>query len=190
MLVIMNKLLMLIGVFVIITAGAVAQISTKIQNRTGKFHSYNTVQLLNGSTSTSAAISSVNGFQFYRFFTGVGVGYDYYFRRTIPLFVEVRYNVLGNKRKVQLFADYGVNFLVDKSNGSQNNKTGKYWSTGFDYFIPVHKDALTIGLGFSSKQVIYFGDNFISLPVVGWQNVPVKYDYSLNRIAIRFGWVF
>ena len=186
----MNKLSILIGLFFLVTAGAVAQTSTKNQNSTGKFHSYNTVQLLNGSTSTSIAIVSVNGFQFNRFFTGVGVGYDYYFRRTVPLFAQVRYNILGDNRKLQLFADYGANFLVDKYNGSQDNKTGRYWSTGFDYFIPVNKDALTIGLGYSSKQVIYFGDNFIGLPVIGWQNVPVKYDYLLNRIAIRFGWVF
>ena len=186
----MKKLSVFIGLFVIGIVNAVAQVPGKVNERTGKFHSYNTVQLLNGSTSTSAAISSVNGFQFNRFFSGVGVGYDYYFRRTVPFFAEVRYNVLGDKRKLQLFADYGTNFLVDKSNGSQDNKTGRYWSTGFDYFIPVHKDALTIGLGYSSKQVIYFGDNFIGIPVVGWQNVPVKYDYLLNRIAIRFGWVF
>ncbi len=186
----MKKLSILIGLFVIVTVDAVAQVSTKTQNRTGKFHSYNTVQLLNGSTSTSAAISSVNGFLFNRLFAGVGVGYDYYFRRTVPLFSEVRYNILGDKRKLQLFADFGANFLVDKSNGSQDNKTGRYWSTGFDYFIPVHKDAFTIGLGYSSKQVIYFGDNFLMLPVVGWQNVPIKYDYLLNRVAIRFGWVF
>ena len=186
----MNKLFVLIGLCVIVTGGAVAQISNKSQNPPGKFHSYNTVQLLNGSTSTSAAVSSVNGFQFNRFFTGIGVGYDYYFRRTIPLFAEVRYNVLGNKRTLQLFADYGANFLVDKNNGTQSSKTGRYWSTGFDYFIPVQKDAFTIGLGYSSKQVVYFGDNFLMLPVVGWQNVPIKYDYLLNRVAIRFGWVF
>ena len=186
----MIKLFILIGLFVIVIANAVAQVSGKNKDRNGKFNSYNTVQLLNGSTSTSAAIVSVNGFQFNRFFTGVGVGCDYYFRRTVPLFAEVRYDVLGNKRKLQLFADYGANFLVDKTNGSQNSKTGRYWSTGFDYFIPVHKDAFTIGLGYSSKQVIYFGNNFLVLPVEGWQNIPIKYDYLLNRIAIRFGWVF
>jgi hypothetical protein len=184
----MHKLFVLIGL-VLLTASATAQIN-KANDSVAKFHSYNTVQLLNGSNSTSVAIISVNGFQFNHFFTGVGVGYDYYFRRTVPLFAEVRYNLGNHKRKLQLFADFGASFLVDKSNGTQSNKTGRYWSTGFDYCIPVHKDAFTIGVGYSSKQVIYYGDNFLVLPVLGWQNVPIKYDYLLNRISIRAGWVF
>jgi hypothetical protein len=186
----MNKLSFLIGLFVVVIASAAAQVSTKGNDRLARFHSYNTVQLLNGSNSTSVALVSVNGFQLNHFFTGIGVGYDYYFRRTAPLFAEVRYDFGNHKRKLQLFADFGANFLVDKKNGAQNNKTGRYWSTGFDYYIPVHKDAFTIGVGYSSKQVIYFGDNFLVLPVEGWQNVPIKYDYLLNRIAIRCGWVF
>ena len=186
----MKKASILIGLIVVASVCAKAQPSNKSNVILSKFHSYNTVQLLNGSSSTSVAIASVNGFQFNHFFTGIGVGYDYYFRRTVPFFAEVRYDIGSNKRKLQLFADFGANFLVDKNNGSQNNKTGRYWSTGFDYYIPIRKDAFTIGLGYSSKQVIYFGDNFLVLPVEGWQNVPIKYDYSLNRIAIRFGWVF
>ena len=186
----MKKVSILIGLIVVVLACVKAQSNNKSKAILSKFHSYNTVQLLNGSTSTSAAIISVNGFQFNRFFTGVGVGYDYYFRRTIPLFAEARYNIGRNKRKLQLFADFGASFLVDKNNGNQSSKTGRYWSTGFDYYIPVHKDAFTIGVGYSSKQVIYYGDNFMVLPVVGWQNVPIKYDYQLNRIAIRMGWVF
>jgi len=193
----MKKLTTLFFLLVIGITRISAQASaSKNKNLLSNFHSYNTVQLLNGSTTTSAAIISVNGFQFHHFFTGIGVGYDYYYRRSIPLFVETRYNVVGKIRKLQLFANAGANFIVNQQNKNFVNKTGpyktgRYWSAGFDYFIPVKTDALTIGIAYSSKQVIQMVDNYTWNPLLNRsENIPIKEEYLLNRMAVRLGWVF
>lgn len=160
-----------------------------------RFHSFNTIQLLNGSTTTSVSLSSVNGFQFSRLFAGIGVGYDYYYHRSIPLFTELRLNVAGKTRKLQLLANGGINIPIEQQNKNYENnrgpyKTGYYWAAGFDYHIPVRSDAITVGLAFSSKQIIQLVDNYIWNPVINnWENISIKEAFSLNRIAINLGWV-
>ena len=193
----MNKNIIAFALLLICINGAMAQEPTPVKRiMFGNFHSYNTLQLLNGSTTTSVAIASVNGFNFNRFFTGIGVGYDYYYHPSIPLFIESRYNLGKLIRVLQVFANAGANFSVREQKKNFLNKpgpykTGRYFSAGVDYFIPIKTDALTIGFAYSSKQVIQMVDNYTWNPVINRnENIPIKEDYLLNRIAIRFGRVF
>ena len=172
-----------------------AQISTKSSCQLlQQFHSFNTIQALNGSSTTSLAINSVNGFQFNKLFVGVGVGFDYYYHTTIPLFLEGRFDLV--KSKLQLFADGGVSFPFSSQNTKFETNSGPYktagmWGAGVDYLVTIGKDALVLGAGFSNKQVIQMIDNNIWNPVLNRvENTPSKDQYSLNRISIRKGWMF
>ena len=161
-----------------------------------KFHSFNSVQLLNGNTTTSAAIHSVNGFQFGKFFTGIGMGFDYYYHTSVPAFIEARYDIAGSKRRLQAFVNGGLHFSFSSLNKKQEYKTGPYkngrlLAAGLDYFIPVKNEALIIGLGYSQKQVIQMVDNNVWNPVLNRvDNIPIKDDYQFNRVWIKLGWMF
>ena len=161
-----------------------------------RFHSFNTFQLLTGSTTTSFAINSVNGFQFNKLFAGLGVGFDYYYHTTVPLFTEVRLDLGKGKGKFQVFANGGLGFAFSSPNrkfetGDGEYKTGGMYGVGIDYLVPVKNEAFILGVAFSNKQVILMRQNNIWNPVLNRiEDAPIKDQYSLNRIAVRLGWMF
>jgi hypothetical protein len=161
-----------------------------------RFHSFNTFQLLTGSTTTSFAINSVNGFQYKKLFAGVGIGFDYYYHTTIPLFAEGRLDLGKRKGKFQVFANGGLGFAFSSPNRKFEINEGHYrtaglYAAGIDYLVPAKKDAFILGIAFSYKQVVQMRDNNIWNPVLNRiENTPIKDQYSLNRIAIRAGWMF
>ena len=168
----------------------------KSNGRQSRFHSLNTVQVLNGKTTTSLAINTVNGFQFGKLFTGIGTGFDYYYHTSVPLFLEARLDVLKRKGKLQLFGNGGLSFPFSGQNKNREFKTGPYktgtlYAAGFDYLIPVKNEAFILGVAFSSKQIIQMVDNNVWNPMLNRvENLPIKDKYSFNRIAIRAGWMF
>ena len=142
------------------------------------------------------AINTVNGFQFNKLFTGIGTGFDYYYHTSVPLFLEARLNLAERKGKLQLFGNGGLSFPFSSRNKRLEFKTGPYktgglYGGGLDYLIPVKKEAVIVGVAFSNKQVIQMVDNNIWNPMLNRvENIPIKDKYSLNRIAIRIGYMF
>lgn len=192
----MLKKLILTGMIALFAKSMVAQESGADRKFINRFHSFNTVQLLNGSSRTSAALTTVNGLQFNRFFTGIGVGYDYYFHTSVPLFGELRYNLLERKGRLQLFGNGGVNFVTSLSTNKAENNIGEYkagatYGGGIDYLVMSKRQAFIIGASFSNKQYYQLVDYYVYNPVENMiENYPRKDHYSLNRIAIRIGWMF
>ncbi|MEP7110672.1 MAG: hypothetical protein ABI760_21950 [Ferruginibacter sp.] len=193
----MNRKLMLLLVITISNYGLQAQ----DKGRTGPglldhFHSFNTVHVLTGSTTTSLAVNTVNGFQFGKFYTGIGTGFDYYYHVSVPLFFEARLDLVKRKGKLQMFGNGGLSFPFSSQNKKLEfrigeYKTGSLYGGGFDYLLPAKKEAFIMGLAFSNKQVIQMVENNIWNPVLNSvENIPIKDKYSLNRIAIRIGWMF
>ncbi|MBC7423537.1 MAG: hypothetical protein H7334_08810 [Ferruginibacter sp.] len=170
--------------------------ATKGNALVNKFHSFNTVQLLNGNTTTSLAINTVNGFQFGKLFTGIGTGFDYYYHTSVPLFLEARFNLIDRKNKLQLFSNGGLSFPFSTQNkkfeyNAGPYKTGSTYGAGLDYLITVGNQAFILGVAFSNKQVIQMVNNYLWNPLLNkWENIPTKDIYSFNRIAIRLGWMF
>jgi hypothetical protein len=160
------------------------------------FHSFNSVQIINGSTIATVSLHSVNGFQLGKFFTGVGAGIDFYYHTTVPVFIEGRYDLFGTKRKLQCFADAGLQFPFAAMNKKLEYKTGSYntgsmFAAGVDYFIPQKSSAIVLGIASSSKQVIQIADNNIWNPLLNrTENIPTKDVYQFNRIWIKIGLVF
>ena len=118
----MNRFLLII--MVVTTCTIQAQDTRK--NSSGvnsSFHSFNTVHILNGSTTTSLAINTVNGFQFGKFFSGIGTGFDYYYHISVPLFIEARIDLVKKKGKIQLFGNGGLNFPFSSQNKKLESKT-------------------------------------------------------------------
>lgn len=170
--------------------------ATKSNLSKNKFQSFNTVQIPNGSSTTSLAINTVNGFQFGKLFTGIGTGFDYYYHTSVPLFLEARFNLIDRENKLQLFSNGGLSIPFSTQNkkfeyNAGPYKTGSTYGGGFDYLITSGSQAFVLGVAFSNKQVIQMVNNYLWNPVLNkWENIPTKDIYSLNRIAIRLGWMF
>jgi hypothetical protein len=160
------------------------------------FHSYNSIQLLTGSSATSMSWHSVNGFSKGKFFGGIGTGMDYYYKTSVPLFAEARFDITGGNRKLQLFANGGVHIPYGNINKKEpfktgDFKTGRLLAAGIDYYLPVKRNAFVIGLAYSQKQITQMVDNTSWNPVLNeLENVPIKELYSFNRYWMKVGYVF
>jgi hypothetical protein len=180
---------LLFSVLISFSVGGIAQVKPA-------FQSFNTLQVLNGSNGTSLAVNTVNGVAAGRMFYGVGTGFDYYYHVSVPLFGEIRMKLASGKGEFQVFGNGGFNFPFSKKNSLGENKrgpfkTGRLYGAGLDYLVPIGPDALILGAAFSSKQVIQLVENNVWNPQLNRvENIPIREDYQLNRIALRLGWRF
>ena len=158
------------------------------------FHSINAVSILAGSSDNGLLVTTINGFQFQKTFIGIGLGYDNYNFKSVPLFIDARYNIFGKKNKIQLVANAGINFpfskqqTIDKIN-PVTYSPGLFCEAGIEYRIPAKKHAAIVGLVQSFKQVKAVG-NYVLIPTIGELIVPIHYNYRFARLAIRVGWEF
>jgi hypothetical protein len=164
-----------------------------------KFHSINSIALVNGSNSNSAALQSIAGFSGSHLFAGVGAGLDYYLYRSIPVFMDIRYE-LGNKsNKFFAYADAGINFswvqedylfepIIWNGNSSNSFHNGIYTDAGFGYAVAMKNgNALILSLGYSHKRLKE------KITHTDWRTQELQTDYNiygLNRIMIKAGWRF
>ncbi|MEO6231091.1 MAG: hypothetical protein ABJB11_09975 [Ferruginibacter sp.] len=185
--------------FVILMTGLelIAQQANKQSVIKNGFHSFNTINILNGSSTTSVALNTVNGLQLSQhLFTGIGIGFDYYYHTSIPVFGEVRYDLLQGNGRLQLVGNAGINFPFSTQQAKFNTKPGPYkagviYGAGIDYLVPEKRQAVILGIAFNSKHLSQMVDNHIWNPELNSiENIPIKDKYSLNRIAIKIGWMF
>jgi hypothetical protein len=165
-----------------------------------RFHSINSLGLMNGSNDVSAALQSVNGFQKKNWFLGIGAGLDYYLYRTVPVFADLRYSFGKKKNKFFAYADGGINIewveenapsqiVIWEGSGSSNEyMNGIYTDTGFGYLINMKKEnALQLSFGYSHKSLKE--ENTYT----DWRTQKSQTDinqYKLNRIVLKVGWQF
>jgi hypothetical protein len=190
-----QKFCTLAFLFSIIISNCDAQ-QTK-SNKKIKFHSINTVGLLEGQAGSTFQLQTINGFKKKSWFAGLGVGLDYYRLRTIPLFADVRKEFGKKENKFFLYADGGINFywLRDKDAKQfyvdDKFKSGFYGEAGFGYkFILNQKLAMTLNGGYSYKKLTEVGNNYFFYYGTGMINPPYpmsKIVYNLNRIVLKIG---
>lgn len=166
-----------------------------------KFHSINSLSLLNGENEVSAGLQSINGFQKSNWFGGIGVGLDYYIHRTVPVFADLRYEFGKNRSKFFVYADAGVNFawvedyayngpiIFDGPNIDLDKfQDGFYSDAGLGYAINFKKTGgLVLSLGHSRKTLRQ------DVTYTDWrtqESTTDIYRYKLNRITLKVGWRF
>ena len=191
----MGKILVFLIILLLIESPVTAQ---KKKNKFN-FHSINSIALVNGSNSVSAALQSVAGFSGGHWFAGAGAGLDYYLYRTIPVFMDLRYEWGNSRNKLFVYADAGINFswvqeeylfepIVWNGNSSNSFHDGLYTDAGFGYAIAMKNgNAIILSFGHSHKRLeekIVHQD---------WRTQEWQTDkniYGLNRIMIKAGWRF
>jgi len=155
--------------------------------------SINQAGVLNGSKGAFFSIQSINGIKYKTWFAGVGVGYDTYFRSGIPVFIDVRKNLLNKSQTPFLYADIGYHFLADKKDqvGQWYQNTysnGAYTDVGIGYKFGFYgKDRWVISAGYSYKYVKYVNEYTWPCPTERCYENYLTYKNYLHRYVMRLG---
>ncbi len=164
-----------------------------------RFRSINQVGILAGSSEANLQLQTINGIKRKTWFTGLGVGLDYYYLRTVPIFIDVRKNIFNKPKSPFIYADGGYNFpwLSEKNIESDRpviikTKGGLYYELGIGYKTPVFKKLqLLFSAGYSYKNLSTTVNSMPWLSI--WPPPPEayeNYEYSLRRVAIKAGLSF
>jgi len=159
-----------------------------------KFNSLNSVGLLNGESSSTFTMQTINGISFKKVFAGIGVAIDNYGYRTIPVFLDIR-KTFGN-RSIQplLFADLGIGYHV------KTEQLPEKWWNGMRDFTIKNSFCGEWGLGlekksgtssfyvtasYSLKKYAFTQNDYWD---IGPQGTTLnRFDYSYNRVVLRMG---
>jgi len=169
------------------------QLSASAQSKI-KFRSINQLGLLAGASSNEVQLHTINGISYKAFFAGIGAGFDNYYFKTVPLFLDLRKNIYNKKQTPFVYADIGINFPEDREKvesqwqRSKFNK-GVYYDVGIGYQIPLAgKLSLNMSLGYSLKEM----EEIRVYSVWGNPNDTFKeyYDYKFRRATIKLGLSF
>jgi hypothetical protein len=165
-----------------------------------RFSSQNYLGIIVGENGTNPQLQSINGIVVNKWFTGIGTGIDWYYQRSVPLFLSVNRSFLQRgKRNFMIAADAGANFpwkdnryYNDWYYGDVKTFPGFYWSGGFGYRIGMGKqnDALLLHLGYSYK---FFRERVTSTLFCINPPCPENvetFNYNLRRLSLKLGWSF
>ena len=153
---------------------------------------------LDGERGTSAQIEVIPGIKFKGYYIGIGTGLDYYFIRTIPLFLQFKKAFVPNRNSVFVYADAGVDYpWLSNSNklmqGQMNLDNGHRFACGIGYQISAFKKTfLQLSVGYSYKQLKQNVQGWMTIydPRVDWFDFTQHYNYKLNRLAFNIGLSF
>lgn len=167
-----------------------------------RFSTQNLVGLQIGASGQQPQVQSLNGIAWKQWFGGVGTGIDWYYRRSIPVFLTgARYFPLQQRKQLFVSAGAGLNFVWDKTDNDfwlgwyssrAEFKNGMYWNTGLGYRLMVGKqhDALLLHVGYNVKE--HTENRYVVNPcLIGpcpEQKESLK--YTLRTLSLKLGWGF
>ncbi|HKB45180.1 MAG TPA: hypothetical protein VKC90_12350 [Chitinophagaceae bacterium] len=186
-----RKIFITIVLIRLITVGASAQ-DKKEEHLS--FQSFFQEGIVTGESGTVLQLQFINGIRYKTFFAGAGAGLDYYYERSIPVFLDLRKKIFNKSSAPFLYADGGYAFLWQKEKDvyQMDSHGGLFYELGAGYEIQVYKKLkLLLCAGYSYKSLSKTINKMPWLSV--WppsQNALDKYDYSLRRISLKAGFRF
>lgn len=192
-----NSTLLAVMLYGLVTAG-IAQSGTgktTTKNCSCAFSSINQAGFLTGERGSSLLLQTINGVKYKTWFAGVGAGLDFYQIRGIPLFLDIRKNILNKPSTPFVYVDGGIHFSwpVDKDKGLDNSykyNNDLYYDAGLGYkFSLGNTHALLLSAGYSRKKIIQEYVPFRVCPG-GCPTYNERLNYTLNRLSLKIGWQF
>ena len=186
-----KKIFITIVLMRFITSGAYAQ---EKKEEHLSFHSIFQEGIVTGESGTVLQLQLINGIRYKTFFAGAGAGLDYYYERSIPVFLDLRKRIIDKSSAPFLYADGGYAFLWQKTKDAyqMDRRGGLFYELGAGYEIEVcRKLKLLLCAGYSYKGLSKTINKMPWLSV--WPPPPNaldKYDYSLRRISFKAGFRF
>ncbi|NII27726.1 hypothetical protein HB364_21770 [Pseudoflavitalea sp. X16] len=162
------------------------------------FSSINQVGLLTGETGSYFLAQTINGIKYKTWFAGVGVGLDFYKVRGVPVFLDVRKDLLNKTATPFIYVDGGINFSwpTDKDKGGEDRwkfNNDLYLDAGLGYKNNLGKGhALLVSVGYSLKMIKQKYAPYEICPLWGacWPTSKEVYKYTFNRLSLKVGWQF
>lgn len=167
------------------------------------FSSQNYIGLLEGEHGSKLQLQTINGARYKSWFAGLGVGLDWYYQRSVPLFISLNKDFFKKgKRSFFASADGGMNFPWGEDNnlvqfGYETDKllNGLYWGLGLGYKIGLgaQSDGILLQVCYNYKysgkdtKVNYYNIDPLSEP---YQNGINRYEYHLQRLSLKLGFQF
>jgi hypothetical protein len=152
--------------------------------------------ILEGVSGPSWNIQTINGTYYKTWFAGIGLGLDHYTMRTIPLFLDIRKELLRRTRTPFLYADGGIHFdwLKTKEKpgwGSSDYDRRFYYDLGAGYKIGFgRRDALLVSAGYTMKTLREEREVIIQCVAPPCNASNDYYSYTFSRLTFKVGWQF
>jgi hypothetical protein len=188
------KITMLVIVMLLVSYPVLAQ--QKNTKQKFSFGSQNYAGILEGESGTSLQLQTINGVKYKTWFAGLGVGLDYYYDRSVPLFFSVSKFLSSKKIPLYFNGDIGVSiaWARDGYYFLENNVSyspGLYWNGGFGYkFASKQGHGFLLNLGYSYKHMIQ-KTTYTNPCLIGpCPTEEDRYDYRLRRLSVKFGYLF
>lgn len=151
-----------------------------------------------GENKPNVIIQTVHGVKMQSWFAGVGAGLDAYYKPSIPIFVDIRKNILHKSHTPFVYADGGINIVASKADAPQRNGTytkrrpGAYLEAGAGYRAGLAKNAVNFTVGYSYKGYVenIYGARFIPNAAPEENALLEKKSFYLRRIAFKIGFEF
>lgn len=162
-----------------------------------QYSSMNYAGLLEGDAGSAFQLHTVQGIKYSRWFSGIGTGLDYYYLRSVPLFLSVNRMLLNQSRTPYLSLDGGLNFAwVHREADRWNDFTSShfspafYWGAGVGYKVSMRnrRDALLLNIGYSFKQLKEDQEHTVFCINPPCPPQVEHYNYKLNQVSVRLGW--
>lgn len=168
--------------------------SAYAQKEKTSFHSINTVGASIGEIGTYVMFNSVNGLQNNKWFSGIGAGYDTYYYKSIPLFLDVQ-RYIGRQNEAMINLDIGYNFPGKNKPGSEifsytsfHFSGGLYSNVGVGYKIKFIKKTFFLLHGGYSYKKLKDKIGVVSCPFIGpCIESFTTYNYSFGTLTFRVG---
>lgn len=193
-----NGTLLAVMLYCVITTG-VAQPGTPGTTKKScscAFSSINQVGVLTGERGSSLLVQTINGIRYKTWFAGVGAGLDFYQTRGIPVFLDIRKNILNSPSTPFIYMDGGIHFSwpTDKDKGDNGTRTFSndlYFDAGLGYKASLgNTHALLLSVGYSLKKIEEVYTPFQFCPGGCGPIYTERYNYTLNRLSLKVGWQF
>jgi len=161
------------------------------------FHTIVSAGVVAGESTAKPLFQLSSGFNYDRWFTGIGVGVDHYNLKSVPVFADGRF-YFGKTASGFVYANGGYNFPY----GNQRNEEdffktsdrfsgGIYMDAGLGYRVRLNSwQRLLFSAGYSRKNIVHQVGYTYPCLVEPCQEEVYKYHYSLGRITAKLSWGF
>jgi hypothetical protein len=156
----MNKRLLFVPVLIFFTTISMAQEVPGTGEKKKKacscaYGSLYNVGLLKGDAGGKLQLQTIQGVRYGKWFAGLGIGLDNYYRRSIPVFLDLRREILNRKNTPFVYGDAGINIPWNKKEqpteySTSTFRNGFYSDVGVGYRLAAIKSsAFVLSAGYS-----------------------------------------
>lgn len=186
-------ILLLVTAAYSLTAGAQEKETKTKKSCSCAFSSINQVGWLEGAKGSSFQLQTINGFRYKSWFAGIGAGLEYYYVRGVPVFLDIRKDILNKPNTPFVYADGGMHFGWERDKDKErlgmhgDISNGPFFDAGLGLKFAINKNALLLSIGYSHKYVKETYE-FLNCGIINCTTSSSTYRYKLNRLSLKAGW--